>query len=106
MKFCIDENMPKGFSKALSQAGYEACEKAKGIETMAGNLLHPRREAQLSPDGVQRIHKASLVMGCLVLSWSGSESGIHAFTEEETHNLLTFLEQWQGEISIGKNPIL
>lgn len=59
----------------------------------------PRREAQLSPEGVQRITKVTLVSGCLVLSWSGVESGIRAFTGEETKALAAFLEKWKDEIS-------
>jgi hypothetical protein len=66
---------------------------------------HPRREKQLSPDGVQRIYKATLAYGCLVLSWSGIESGIRPFTTEETRNLQQFLEQYKDEIGTGKDII-
>jgi hypothetical protein len=59
----------------------------------------PRREAQLSTEGVRRITKATLVAGCLVLSWSGVESGIRAFTGAETKALAAFLEKWKDEIS-------
>ena len=45
---------------------------------------HPRREQQLSPNGVQRIYKATLAYGSLVLSWSGIESGLRSFTTEES----------------------
>jgi hypothetical protein len=60
----------------------------------------PRREAQLSPDGVERIYKANLVSGCLVISWSGSEQGIRAFTGTETLNLAMFLKTYKKEISL------
>jgi hypothetical protein len=66
----------------------------------------PRREAQLSPDGVQRIYKATLAYGCLVISWSGIESSLRSFTGQETRNLQTFLEQYKNEIGTGKDPIL
>jgi predicted nuclease of predicted toxin-antitoxin system len=35
MKFCIDENMPKVFSKALSQAGYEILRSPSGTRDIA-----------------------------------------------------------------------
>lgn len=63
----------------------------------------PRREAQLSVDGAQRIYKATLAYGALALSWHGVESGIRAFTATETRNLQQFLEQYKGEISTGKD---
>jgi hypothetical protein len=63
----------------------------------------PRREMQLSLEGAQRIYKATLAYGCLVLSWSGIESGLRAFTAQETRNLQQFLEQHKGEIGTGKD---
>lgn len=63
----------------------------------------PRREAQLSIEGAQRVYKATLAYGCLVLSWHGVESGIRAFTASETRNLQTFLETHKGEIGTGKD---
>jgi hypothetical protein len=65
----------------------------------------PRREQQLSPDGVQRIYKATLAYGCLVLSWSGIESGIRSFTAQETRNLQQFLEKYKKEIGTKNDPI-
>lgn len=58
----------------------------------------PRREAQLSPDGVQRTYKATLAYGALVLSWSGIESGLRNFTSYETRKLQEFLNQYKNEI--------
>lgn len=66
----------------------------------------PRRETQLSPDGVQRVCKATLAYGCLVLSWSGIESGLRSFSAEETRNLQQFLQMYKDEIGTGKDPIL
>jgi hypothetical protein len=59
----------------------------------------PRREAQLSPSDAMRVYKVSLVAGCLVLSWSGREQGIKAFTGSETIALYRFLHQYRNEIS-------
>lgn len=63
----------------------------------------PRRETVLSIEGAQRIYKATLAYGALVLSWSGIESGLRAFTASETRNLQRFLEQHKSEISTGKD---
>ena len=63
----------------------------------------PRREAQLSIDGAQRVYKATLAYGALVLSWHGIESGLRAFTAQETRNLQQFLEQYKDEIGTGKD---
>lgn len=63
----------------------------------------PRRETVLSIDGAQRIYKATLAYGALVLSWHGIESGLRAFTANETRNLQQFLEQYKSEISTGKD---
>lgn len=63
----------------------------------------PRRETVLSLDGAQRIYKATLAYGSLVLSWHGIESGLRAFTAQETRNLQRFLEQYKDEIGTGKD---
>lgn len=63
----------------------------------------PRRETVLSIDGAQRIYKATLAYGALVISWHGIESGLRAFTAQETRNLQRFLEQYRDEISTGKD---
>jgi hypothetical protein len=66
---------------------------------------HPRREKQLSPDGVQRVYKATLAYGYLVLSWSGVEQGLRVFTAQETRTLQEFLEQYKSEIDSRNDPI-
>lgn len=66
----------------------------------------PRRETQLSLDGVQRIYKATLVSGGLVLSWSGIEQGIQALSGAETFKLYQFLDMYKNEINPRPYPII
>lgn len=63
----------------------------------------PRRETVLSIEGAQRVYKATLAYGALVLSWHGIESGLRAFTAYETRNLQQFLQMYKSEISAGKD---
>lgn len=63
----------------------------------------PRRETVLSIDGAQRVYKATLAYGCLVISWHGIESGLRAFTATETRNLQQFLQMYKKEIGTGKD---
>lgn len=63
----------------------------------------PRRETVLSIEEAQRIYKATLAYGALVISWHGIESGLRAFTAQETRNLQQFLQMYKSEIGTGKD---
>jgi len=68
---------------------------------------HVTRVTQLSAVSVQRIYKAWLVSGCLVITWSGCEWGMRAFNQVETRNLLRFLKKWESDIDKSHpDPIL